>query len=51
MSKILLVYWSANFAMDNGCQNVKMKEATNELVSLISTLNPRSEEMAIHKYV
>ena len=45
--KILLVDWSANFAMDNECKKSRMKEATNEFTSLISSLSLGSEEMPI----
>ena len=31
MSKILLADWIANFAMDDGCEKLRMKETTNEL--------------------
>ena len=51
MSKILLADWSANFAMDDEREKLRMKEATNELASLISSLNLGSEEMPIEEYV
>ena len=51
MSKILLVDWSANFAMDHECEKSRMKEATNELESLISSLNLGSEEMPNDEYI
>ena len=37
--------------MDDECQKLRMKEATNEMASLISSLNLRSEEMLIEEYV
>jgi hypothetical protein len=51
MFKILFADWSANFAMDDECKKLRMKEATNELASLVSSLNLGSEEMPIEKYV
>ena len=51
MSKILLADWSVNFAMDDEREKLRMKEATNELASLISSLNLGSEEMPIEEYV
>ncbi len=51
MSKTLLVYWSVDFAMDDKREKLRMKEATNELASLISSLNLGSEEMPIEEYV
>ena len=51
MSKVILVDWSADFGMDHEHEKLRMKEATNELTSLISTLNLGSEEMLIEKYV
>ena len=51
MSKIFLADWSADFAMDHECQNSRIKEATNDLASLISSLNLRSEEMPIDEYM
>ena len=37
--------------MDDECEKLGMKEATNELASLISSLNFKSEEMPIEEYV
>jgi len=37
--------------MDDECKKLRMKEATNELASLVSSLNLGSEEMPIEKYV
>ena len=37
--------------MDDECENERMKEATNELASLLSSLNLGSEEMPIEEYV
>ena len=51
MSKILLLDWSANFAMDDEREKSKMKEATNELASHVSFLNCGSEETPIEEYV
>ena len=47
MSKVWLADWSANFAMDDECEMLRMKEPTNELASLICSLNVGSEEMSI----
>ena len=44
MSKILLADYSANFAMDDECEKSTMKEAANELASLIFSLKFGSEE-------
>ena len=52
MSKILPIDWSANFAMNDKREKSRMKEATNELASLISSRNIGSEEiMPIEEYV
>ena len=40
-----------DFAMDDECEKSRMKEATNELASLISSLNLESEEMLFEEYV
>ena len=37
--------------MDHECEKLRMKEATNELASLITSLNLGSEEMPIEEYV
>jgi hypothetical protein len=37
--------------MAHAREKLRMKEATNELASLISSLNLRSEEMPIKEYV
>jgi hypothetical protein len=37
MFKTLLIDWSDNFAMDDESEKLRMKEATNELASLISS--------------
>ena len=47
MSKVLLVGWSANFAMDDECEKSRMKEVANELASPLSSLNLGNEEMPI----
>jgi hypothetical protein len=39
MSKTLHVGWSANFSMDDEHEKLRVKEATNEVVSLVSSLN------------
>ena len=44
MSKILLAYWSANFAMDDEREKLRTKEVTNEIANIISSLNIGSEE-------
>ena len=44
MSKILLANWSANFAMDDEHEKLRMKEATNERANLIHSLYLGSEE-------
>ena len=51
MSKILPRDWSADFAMDDDYGKSRMKEAANELASLISSLNLGSEEMPIEESV
>ena len=51
MSKILLADLSVNFAMDHEHETLRMKETTNKLVSLNSSLNFGSEEMPIQEYV
>ena len=51
MFKILFADWSANFAMDDEWKNLRMKEATNEVASLVFSLNLGSEEMPIEEYV
>ena len=51
MFKILFADWSANFAMDDECKKLRMKEATNELAILVFSLNLGSEEMPIEEYV
>ena len=51
MFKILLANSSANFAIDDERKKLRMKEATFELASLISSLNLGSEEMTIEEYV
>ena len=48
MSKILPIDWSANVAMDNKCENERMKEVTHDLASLTSFLNFESKEMPIN---
>jgi hypothetical protein len=44
MSKILPTDWSVDFAMDDVRENLKMKEAANEMASVISSLKIGSEE-------
>ena len=51
MSKSLHVDQSGDFAMDNELQKSTMKETTNELESLISSLNLGSEELPIEEFV
>ena len=51
MFKILLANSSANFAIDDERKKLRMKEATFELASLISSSNLGSEEMTIEEYV
>ena len=51
MSKIFLADRSDDFAMDNECEKSRMKEATNELATLVSSLTLKSEEMPIEEYV
>ena len=51
MFKVLLADWSADFAMDHEWEKSRIKEATNELESIISYLNFGSEEMPIKVYV
>ena len=46
MSKISFAEWSIDFAMDGEREKPRMKDATNELTSLISSLNIRSEKNA-----
>jgi hypothetical protein len=40
-----------NFAMNDECEKLRMKEAANELASLISSLRLESEEMLIKEHV
>jgi hypothetical protein len=47
MSKIFLAYWSADFAMDDEHDKLRVKEATNKLASLISSLDLGSLQMPI----
>ena len=44
MSKILIIDRSANFTIYDECEKSRMKEATNELASLISSLDLGSEK-------
>ena len=44
MSMILLADWSAEFCMDDECEDERMKETTIELASLMSSLNFGSKE-------
>jgi hypothetical protein len=48
---VLLADWSADFARDDECEKLRMKKSTNELASLILSLNYGSEEMPIEEYV
>ena len=50
-SKILLADRSADFAIYNKHENERMKEASNEFASPVSSLKLRSEEMPIEEYV
>ena len=47
MYKILLAHRSANFSIYDECEKLRMKEASNELTSLISSLNLGSEESVL----
>jgi hypothetical protein len=51
MSKVILVDWSADFAMDHEHEKLRMRETTNKLTSPISALDLGSEEMPIEEYV
>jgi hypothetical protein len=51
MSMTLLADQSADVAMDDECEKSRMKEATNEFASLISSLNLGSEDMHVEEYV
>ena len=51
MSKTSLAHWSVNFAMDHECEKLRMKKATNELASLVSSLNLGSEEVPSEEVV
>jgi hypothetical protein len=51
MFKILPTKRSATFATDDEYGKSRMKEATNELASLMSSLNLNNEEMPIEEYV
>ena len=42
-AQYLTYIWSANFAMNDEHENLRMKEATNEPASLISSLNLESQ--------
>ena len=50
MSKILPDNWNADLAMDDKREKLRMKEATNEMASLKSSLNLESDEMPIENY-
>ena len=39
MLKNLPTYLSVYFAVDNECENLRMKKTTNELASIVSSLN------------
>lgn len=51
MSKILFVDLSADFTMDDEHGKSRMKEATNNLASLISSLTIENEGMLIDEYI
>ena len=51
MSKILLADQSVNFAMEHEREKSRLKEATNGLASLVSSLNLQTESMPIEEYV
>jgi hypothetical protein len=51
MPKFLFAIWSVDFAMDNEHEKLRMKEAANELATLIFSLSLGSEEMLIEEYV
>ena len=51
MSKISLAYWSAHLAIDGEHEKSRMKETTNELASLLSSLILGSEESLTEEYV
>ena len=50
-SKILPADQNADFAIYNDCEKLRMKEETNELESLVVSLNSGSEEMHAEEYV
>ena len=43
--------FECRFSMDGECERLRMKESTNELASLISSLNLGSEELHVEEYV
>ena len=45
-SKIFPAHWNVKFAIYSEHEKSRMKEATNELTNLISSLNLGSEEMS-----
>ena len=47
MSKILLANWSTDFPMAHECEKLRMKEATNDLETLISSLSREIDKMPI----
>ena len=51
MSKILTTNWNVDFAIHDEPEKSRMKEATNESASLVSSLNLGNEEMPIEEYV
>ena len=50
VSKILPIEWSTNFAMDEH-EKLRMNDTSNQLASLISSLNLGSEYMPIKEYM
>jgi hypothetical protein len=47
----LLTNWSAVFVVDDECQKFRMKETTNEMASIILSLNLGSTKTPIEEYV
>lgn len=42
---------SANVAMDDECENERMKEVENDMITLISSMHLGSEEVPIEEYM
>ena len=47
----LLANWNTIFSMDDEREKLRMKEAANDLASIVSSLNLGSEETTIEEYV